>query len=167
MGGTTLIGATPDSSGSQTAWNGTGSGCSSLEPKPAWQQGATPSACQNRTETDVAADADPHTPVAIYDSAGSTVPGIATGWNAAGGTSVATPIIAASYALAGRPAPGTYPASYPYQHPRRLHRRDVGLERPVRGDRRYLCTARAGYDGPTGLGTPCGPGGLAGTPGRR
>ena len=96
VGGTTLIGATPDSSGSQTAWNGTGSGCSSLEPKPAWQQAATPPGCQNRTDTDVAAVADPHTPVAIYDSAGSDVPGIAAGWNAAGGTSVATPIIAAA-----------------------------------------------------------------------
>ena len=165
VGGTTLIGATPASSGSQLAWSGTGSGCSSLEPKPAWQQDATPSACQNRTDTDVAADADPHTPVAIYDSAGSTVPGIATGWNAAGGTSVATPIIAAVYVLAGGPAAGTYPASYPYLHPGAFTDVTSGSNGRCEAARRYLCTARAGYDGPTGLGTPSGPVGFAGTAG--
>ncbi len=163
VGGTTLIGATPDSSGSQTAWNGTGSGCSSLEPKPAWQQAATPSGCQNRTDTDVAAVADPHTPVAIYDSVGSTVPGIASGWNAAGGTSVATPIIAAVYALAGGPAASTYPASYPYLHPAAFSDVTTGSNGRCEAARRYLCAARAGYDGPTGLGTPSGPGGFAGT----
>jgi hypothetical protein len=165
VGGTTLMGATPDTSGSQTAWSGTGSGCSALEPKPAWQQGGTPSACQNRTETDVAADADPRTPVAIYDSAGSTVPGIAKGWNSAGGTSVATPIIAAVYALAGKPAAGTYPASYPYQHPGDLTDVTSGSNGRCEAARRYLCTAGPGYDGPAGLGTPVGTGGFAGTPG--
>jgi hypothetical protein len=165
VGGTTLMGATPGSSGSQTAWNGTGSGCSSLEPKPAWQQGGTPSACQNRTETDVSADADPRTPVAIYDSAGSTVPGIAKGWNPAGGTSVATPIIAAVYALAGKPAAGTYPASYPYQHPGDLTDVTSGSNGRCEAARRYLCTAGPGYDGPAGLGTPVGTGAFAGTPG--
>ena len=165
VGGTTLIGATPDSGGSQLAWSGTGSGCSSLEPKPAWQQAATPSGCQNRTDTDIAAVADPHTPVAIYDSAGSTVPGIATGWNAAGGTSVATPIIAAVYVLAGGPAASTYPASYPYLHPGAFSDVTSGSNGRCEAARRYLCTARAGYDGPTGLGTPSGPGGFAGTAG--
>ena len=163
VGGTTLIGATPDSSGSQTAWSGTGSGCSSLEPKPAWQQAATPSGCQNRTDTDVAAVADPHTPVAIYDSAGSTIPGIATGWNAAGGTSVATPIIAAVYVLAGGPAASTYPASYPYLHPGAFSDVTSGSNGRCEAARRYLCTAGTGYDGPTGLGTPSGPGGFAAT----
>ena len=165
VGGTTLIGATPDSGGSQLAWSGTGSGCSSLEPKPAWQQAATPSGCQNRTDTDIAAVADPHTPVAIYDSAGSTVPGIATGWNAAGGTSVATPIIAAVYVLAGGPAASTYPASYPYLHPGAFSDVTSGSNGRCEAARRYLCTARAGDDGPTGLGTPSGPGGFAGTAG--
>lgn len=165
VGGTTLMGATPGSSGSQTAWSGTGSGCSSLEPKPAWQQGGTPSACQNRTETDVSADADPRTPVAIYDSAGSTVPGIAKGWNPAGGTSVATPIIAAVYALAGKPAAGTYPASYPYQHPGDLTDVTSGSNGRCEAARRYLCTAGPGYDGPAGFGTPAGTGAFAGTPG--
>ncbi len=165
VGGTTLVGATPDSSGSQTAWNGTGSGCSSLEPKPAWQQPATPSACQNRTEADVAADADPHTPVAIYDSAGSTVPGIATGWNAAGGTSVAPPIIAAVYALAGKPLRAPIPrptrTSILAISPTSARARTAGARTPggicARPD--PAMTAR-----PASV-LPAGPGGLAGSPG--
>jgi hypothetical protein len=160
VGGTTLIGATPASPGTQSAWSGSGSGCSSLEPKPAWQQPATPSRCQNRTDADVSAEADPHTPVAVYDTASSAAPGIARGWNAAGGTSVATPIIAGVYALAGRPAAGSYPASYPYQH--RADFTDVtsGSNGSCEATRRYLCTAGPGYDGPTGLGTPDGTGGF-------
>ena len=162
VGGTTLRGATPTRRGTETAWSGTGSGCSSLEPKPAWQQGATPAGCQNRTETDVSADADPHTPVAIYDTVTSAVPGISAGWNAAAGTSVATPIIAAGYALAGRPHAGTYPAAYPYQHRRDFTDVTSGSNGRCEAARRYLCSARAGYDGPTGLGTPYGTGGLTG-----
>ena len=162
VGGTTLRGATPTSRGTETAWSGTGSGCSSLEPKPAWQQGATPSRCQNRTETDVSADADPRTPVAIYDTVTSAVPGISAGWNPAAGTSVATPIIAAGYALAGPPDAGTYPAMYPYQHRRDFTDVTSGSNGRCEAARRYLCNARAGYDGPTGLGTPYGTGGFAG-----
>jgi hypothetical protein len=162
VGGTTLMGATPASRGTETAWSGTGSGCSSLEPKPAWQQGSTPSGCQNRTETDVSADADPHTPVAVYDTASSAVPGVSAGWNTAAGTSVATPIIAAAYALAGTPAPGTYPASYPYRQRRDFTDVTSGSNGRCEAGRRYLCHAGAGYDGPTGLGTPYGTGGLTG-----
>ncbi len=132
VGGSTLTGATPDSSGSQLAWSGTGSGCSSLEPKPAWQQDATPSACQNRTDTDVAADADPHTPVAIYDSAGSNVPGIATGWNAAGGTERGDPDHRRRLCTGGRAGGRHLSRVLPLPAPRRLHRRDFGLEWRVR-----------------------------------
>jgi hypothetical protein len=160
VGGTTLTGATATSRGTETAWSGTGSGCSSLEPEPAWQQQATPSGCQNRTETDVSADADPHTPVAVYDTVSSAVPGIAAGWNTAGGTSVATPIIAGAYALAGKPAPGTYPASYPYQHRGDFTDITSGSNGQCEAGRRYLCQAGVGYDGPSGLGTPSGTGGF-------
>ena len=152
----TLRGATPTSRGTETAWSGTGSGCSSLEPKPAWQQGATPSRCQNRTETDISADADPHTPVAIYDTVTSAVPGVSAGWNQAAGTSVATPIIAAGYALAGPPDAGNLPGFLPVPAPARLHRRDFGIERPVRGrpavpvHARACDTARRASARPTG-----------------
>jgi hypothetical protein len=161
VGGTTLIGATATRPGTQTAWSGTGSGCSSLEPKPAWQSGTTPGGCQNRTETDVSAVADPGTPVAIYDTAAATALGISSGWNEAGGTSVATPIIAATYALAGKPAAGTYPASYPYLNRGGFTDVTSGSNGNCEAARRYLCRAGPGYDGPTGLGTPDGTAGFA------
>ena len=34
-----------------------------------------------------------------------------------GGTSLASPLIAAMYALAGAPVAGTYPVNYPYHDP--------------------------------------------------
>jgi hypothetical protein len=79
-------------------------------------------------------------------------------WYSIGGTSVASPIIAATFALAGRPAAGTYPASYLYADP-------GGLNDVVGGNNdvtyhtctvTYLCNGVVGYDGPTGLGTPNG-----------
>src|ERR1019366_9489521 len=110
---------------------------------------------------DVSAVADPGTPVAIYDTAAATVPGISSGWNEAGGTSVATPIVAAAYALAGKPAAGTYPASYPYLNRAGFTDVTSGSNGNCEAGRRYLCRAGPGYDGPTGLGTPDGTGGFA------
>jgi hypothetical protein len=162
VGGTTLAGASAVSRGTQTAWSGTGSGCSALEARPAWQAAAVPGGCQNRTEADVSAVADPATPVAVYDSVALTGARSPAGWTAAGGTSVATPIIAASYALAGRPAPGSYPAAYPYLHPGSFTDVTAGPNGSCEAGRGYLCQARRGYDGPTGLGTPDGVAGFAG-----
>ena len=70
VGGTELVRDTAAARGwSETAWNSgsgaTGSGCSAYEPKPSWQ--ADPG-CSRRTDNDVAADADPDTGAAIYDS---------------------------------------------------------------------------------------------------
>ena len=91
----------------ETAWAASGSGCSAYEPKPTWQ---TNTGCTRRTSNDVAADANPSTGVAAYDSYSQS------GWFEVGGTGVASAIIAATYALAGTPAAGTYPASYLYAH---------------------------------------------------
>jgi hypothetical protein len=150
VGGTSL---TKTSSGwTETAWSGTGSGCSAFEPKPAWQQD---SGCPRRTENDVSADADPNTGVAVYDSMG--MPFVAPpGWNVFGGTSAASPIIASTYALAGTPTPGTYASSYPYAYPKGLHDITSGKNSPSGCTPAYLCTAGPGYDGPSGLGTPNG-----------
>ena len=112
VGGTTLNADPGSARGwAETVWDGTGAGCSAADPKPAWQttDDTAPSGCLNRTENDVAAVANPKTGVAAYDTYHSP------GWSVMGGTSVATPIITSVYALAGTPAPGTYPASYPYQ----------------------------------------------------
>jgi hypothetical protein len=156
VGGTTLTGATSSSHGTQRAWGGTGSGCSSLEARPSWQTSADlPRAgCRNRADTDVSADADPVPGVAVSDSfrAGDA----AAGWTAVGGTSVSTPIIASAYALAGDLRRGTYPSSYPYLTGTGLSDVAAGSNGGCERYRRYLCRARAGYDGPTGLGTPRG-----------
>jgi len=129
----TAIGGT-SLSGSAPSWNET-----------AWQytgqgcspyepkpkwQGTTP--CKSRAAVDVAAIADPQTGVAMYDST-------AGGWLVGGGTSVGAPLLAAAYALSGNPQG----PAYSYAHRSAFH--DI---------------PPAGYDLPTGLGSPNGVGGL-------
>jgi hypothetical protein len=155
VGGTTLTRDPATKRGwTETAWYGSGSGCSSFEPKPAWQHD---SGCPDRTEADVSAFADPLTGVAVYDSYPNPEEEfVGIGWLALGGTSVATPIIASTYALAGTPLPGTNPASYPYADPSALNNITSGSNTLGTCTPRYLCTAGPGYNGPTGLGTPDG-----------
>jgi Ricin-type beta-trefoil lectin domain len=142
--------------GSASSADGTGSGCSALEAKPSWQRAddTSPTGCLNRTENDVAAVGDPSTGVTIYDTydTGAT-------YFTVGGTSVATPIITAIYALAGKPASGTYPASYLYRHTTDFYRVTSGTNGTCESDRQYLCHGDkgfGGYNGPAGLGTPKG-----------
>ena len=159
VGGTTLVPATGKSRGwTESAWSETGSGCSAVQPKPAWQavDDTSPDGCLTRTDNDVSAVADPNTGVWIYD----TYPylGQTLDWESVGGTSAASPIIAAVYALAGTPKPGTYPASYLYQkgHAADLYPATGGTNGRCETFRAYLCHGEPGYDAPTGLGTPDG-----------
>ncbi|MEU6890559.1 putative Ig domain-containing protein [Streptomyces sp. NPDC046557] len=152
VGGTSLTRASGTSRGwSEAVWgssaggNGAGSGCSAYTTKPSWQQD---SGCAKRTVADVSAVADPATGLAVYDSYQ------ASGWNVYGGTSASAPIIASVYALAGTPAAGSYPSSYPYAHTASLNDVTGGANGSCGSS--YLCTAKSGYDGPTGLGTPNG-----------
>lgn len=145
VGGTSLTRASNARGWSESAWSGAGSGCSGFEAKPSWQ---TDTGCARRTIADVSAVADPNTGVAVYDTFQET------GWNVFGGTSASSPIIASVYALAGTPAAGTTPASYPYAHTGALN--DVTTGSNGTCSPAYLCRAGAGYDGPTGLGTPSG-----------
>lgn len=149
VGGTSLV---PDSSArgwSESVWNnsygGPGSGCSIVFDKPAFQ---TDSGCDMRSVADVSAVADPETGLAVYNTYGES------GWGQYGGTSLSSPLIAAIYALAGTPADGSYPNSYPYAHPEALNDVTVGSNGTCTPS--YECTAGPGYDGPTGLGTPDG-----------
>ncbi|MEV0400162.1 S8 family serine peptidase [Actinoallomurus sp. NPDC050550] len=145
VGGTSLSRASGARGWGERAWNGSGSGCAAYIAKQSWQ---TDGGCARRTVADVSAVADPATGVAVYDTYQSG------GWQIYGGTSAAAPIIAGVYALAG-PAPAqNYPASFPYQHPAALF--DVASGSNGSCTPAYLCTAGAGYDGPTGLGTPNG-----------
>ncbi len=156
VGGTTLALNADGTWKSETAWSGTGSGCSAFIVKPAWQ---TDASCARRTVADVSADADPNTGAAVYDS----VPyQFQTGWFQVGGTSLAAPLIAAIYALTGNASSANY-GSAPYGNPSQLHDITSGSNGSCSGN--YLCTAKVGFDGPTGLGTPNGLGAFNGTAG--
>jgi subtilase family serine protease len=146
VGGTSLVRASGTTRGwSETVWSGTGSGCSQFEAKPSWQKHA---GCTHRIDNDVAAVADPNTGVAVYDTYDQG------GWLQVGGTSASSPIIASVFALAGAPTAGSYPSSYPYNHPHALH--DVTSGSNGSCSPAFLCHGETGYDGPTGLGTPHG-----------
>lgn len=150
VGGTSLTRASNTRGWTESVWStssteGAGSGCSKYDTKPAWQ---TDSGCANRTVADVSAVADPATGVAVYQTYG------ASGWTVYGGTSVASPLIAAVYADAGTPGTGTYPASDIYGHTGSLY--DVTTGATASCSPAYLCTGEVGYDGPTGWGTPDG-----------
>jgi subtilase family serine protease len=148
VGGTTLARSAGSPTGwRETAWSGAGSGCSAYESKQSWQ---TDTGCARRTVADVSADADPASGASVYDTAGYQGQ---RGWFKVGGTSLSAPLIAGVYALAGNGAQTSY-GSFPYAHM-------SGLTDTTSGSNgscfvAYLCTARAGYDGPTGLGTPAG-----------
>ncbi len=144
VGGTALTRDSSQRGWKETAWAGAGSGCSKFEPKPAWQ---LDTGCPRRSEADVSAVASPTTGVAVYDTYG------AGGWLVFGGTSVSSPIIASVYALAGDKV--KY-GSRPYMNPGKLFDVTTGSNGTCPPDWTYICVAGAGYDGPTGLGTPNG-----------
>lgn len=146
VGGTTLTLNSNNTRKNETVWSGAGSGCSAYEGKPSWQKD---SRCIRRTVADVAADANPNTGAAIYDTVRYQG---ASGWFQVGGTSLASPIIASTYALAGN-APSTIDGSYPYSHTTYLY--DVTAGSNGSSDT-YLSQGTVGYDGPTGNGTPKG-----------
>ena len=144
-GGTTLSGASGASArgysesawslnSSGVGWGGT-SGCDLAEPKPAYQ---TDTGCAGRSYADVSADANPDTGLRVYDSGNG-------GWFVEGGTSLATPLIAASRrspASAAQPAVGV--------HGQRIAQRsDQRLDRQLcRGDRLHLRRRARAMTGP-------------------
>ncbi|WP_345045868.1 carboxypeptidase regulatory-like domain-containing protein [Streptomyces sannanensis] len=142
VGGTSLVKNASTTRGwTEAAWRGAGSGCSEYGPKPSFQKDT---GCARRAVADVSAVADPNTGVAVYHG----------GWQVFGGTSASAPIIASAYALAGTPATGSAPNSYPYAQPSALNDVTSGINGTCTVA--YLCKAGPGYDGPTGLGTPNG-----------
>lgn len=154
VGGTRLTAAPGTARGwTEAAWADGGSGCSLFESRPAYQEGVD-TGCDTRSTADISADADPASGLGVYDTVGNG------GWLQVGGTSLSAPLVAAMYALAGDPAPNTYPVTYPY-----AYTGDSGLNDVTEGANDscadITCTAGPGYDGPTGLGTPNGVSALA------
>ena len=144
VGGTSLTKSGGSRGWSETAWSGAGSGCSTVFAKPSWQKDT---GCAMRTVGDVSAIADPNTGVAVYGPARRN----RSAWMVFGGTSVSSPLVGAVYAVNGGTV--TY-GSDPYAHASALFDVTSGSNGNCGGS--YLCTATAGYDGPTGLGTPNG-----------
>jgi hypothetical protein len=178
--------------GRTDGFGATGGGCSEeLEAQP-WQQ-AVPDWPQvgcgtRRAVADVAADGDPYTGLAVYDTSPECETEIEEGnvvrtvhWCTIGGTSLATPLIAASFALAGGAGGVEYPARTLYENAAKtqgsLHdvtsgsNGECGLpfdsltgaqECTAAEDAasscpsELICLAASGYDGPSGLGTPDG-----------
>ncbi len=152
-GGTLLI---PDESPRgwmEYVWHGAGSGCTKYQPKPSWQ---TDTGCDYRSAADVSAIANPALPVSVYNSE----PGFfnLSGWIALGGTSASAPIIAGieatkskAFREAGAKAFKDAAANHElYDVVSFWNKYCV----PKLDQGHYLCEGSAGYDGPSGWGTP-------------
>jgi subtilase family serine protease len=131
---------------SESVWNGAGSGCG-VNPQPKWQKRAK-TTCNTKASADVSAFADPNNGgLSVY--CGS----FCGGWTQVGGTSEASPLLASVFALSGKV--NGYAAKSLYSKKHRKHLYDItsgsngSCGVPV-------CTARKGWDGPTGLGSPKG-----------
>jgi subtilase family serine protease len=169
VGGTELV----EQSGrySEGAWSYAGSACVPAEPPPAGQPAATSALCGGaRADTDVSAVADG---VAVYDSYTPST-GWSLGWQVAAGTSVASPLIAGMYAAAGHLGgvlgPNTLYRAFAGAFNDVTSGTNGGISSSdgscvpaatvLSGQQQSfpnrLCQAQAGWDGPTGLGTPNG-----------
>jgi hypothetical protein len=164
VGGTSL--EKSGESWSSTVWSGGGSGCSIAFTAPLWQSEVanwSATACgTGRSVADIAAVANPYTGVDVYDSTPAN--GDPTGWGVWGGTSLASPVIAAEFGLAGGAQGVALPAATLYSHlgeSADLYDVVAGSNGSCTGA--TACEAAVGYDGPTGVGSPVGLGAYATT----
>jgi hypothetical protein len=191
VGGTSLSVSKPSGAWlGEKVWNNEhgagGGGCSADFAAPLWQSHTTGWAAvgcgSQRAVADISADADPATGVHAYDSVpeGLGTKEAATNhtvleWITIGGTSVASPIVASAFALAGGAHGVPYPAATLYANAGSAGLHDVlaggngqcnGVYNPSCGasfnpaldcgEGHTICNAASGYDGPTGVGTPLG-----------
>jgi len=146
VGGTTLsVGATGVRT-AETAWAGTGSGCSVYNAAPAWQSIPGNPCAGKKAVADLSADADPNSGLAIY----TTYSGV-TGYWIFGGTSLSSPLIATLYAMQGGYNASTLAGQYAWAAGTPYY--DVTSGSNGTCSPSVLCTAGAGWDGPTGRGS--------------
>ena len=181
-----------ESAGAPDGYGAGGSGCSAQFTAQPWQlhvaDWASVGCGSMRAVADVSADGDPYTGLAVYDSNEACETSYeekavkhVVHWCTIGGTSLSSPQVAATFALAGGAHGVSYPAQTLYENaaksPASLH--DVtegsngkcsspfnsrtGLQActPTQDaetscSSELICRAGPGYDGPTGLGTPDG-----------
>jgi len=163
VGGTSLHLNSSGNYQSETAWSGSGGGLSKIEREPLFQsQFAIPDDAKGyRGAPDVSYNGDPGTGVAIYDSFGING---ASGWFQVGGTSAGTPQWAALIAITNSTRVATRKANLPsadtnlYSIAKSAMASDFHpVTSGTNGTCGALCTATAGYDFVTGLGTPQAP----------
>ena len=149
-----------------TVWGNGGGGCSTIFSAPSWQTALgnwSATGCgSDRLSADVSAEADPFTGIAVYDSTPEFPGDHETGWLVYGGTSVASPILAGEFGLAGGARGVSYPAQTLYRHigePGSLYDVTSGSNGSCAGA--SACEATVGYDGPSGVGSPLGLGAFA------
>jgi subtilase family serine protease len=143
--------------GKETAWNGSGGGVSGYESQPSWQNPACSEwSTTYRCVPDIASDANPGTGVPVYDTYSYN------GWVQVGGTSVATPDWGAFFTLVNseRVAKGGTTLSQALQDLYTLYYNSStyatdfhDITSGSNGSCGSQCTAIAGYDLVTGIGT--------------
>jgi subtilase family serine protease len=145
---------------SETAWSGSGGGLSRMEHEPLFQAQfpIANDASGYRGVPDVSYNGDPGTGVAVYDSIG--ISGY-SGWFQVGGTSAGTPqwaaliAIANSLRAAARKSNLSSSDTLFYALAKSGPAADFqSVTQGTNGTCGTLCTASAGYDYVTGLGTP-------------
>jgi subtilase family serine protease len=160
VGGTSLYLNANGSYQSETAWSGSGGGLSAFEREPLFQaQFGIPNDSRGyRGIPDVSFDGNPGTGYAVYDSVG--VSGY-SGWFQVGGTSAGTPQWAALFAIANSMRTAARKANLSsantalYSLAKTAVNSDFqAVTQGNNGTCGTLCTASAGYDYVTGLGTP-------------
>jgi subtilase family serine protease len=137
VGGTSLTKTATARGWTETAWSSGGSGCSLSVPKPSYQ---TNTSCTYKATTDIAAVGDPHTGVAVFNNGA---------WIVVGGTSAASPFVAAIWAATGNGARTS--GAFVMQNAGKLWDVTSGTNGTCGT---ILCQAGVGWDGPTGYGTP-------------
>lgn len=161
VGGTSLT-YTGSGARSETAWSDTGGGISQYTAVPSYQSNAVPGMGTEsyRNVADVAFNADPNTGqyLAVIAPGSSSV-----SWLSAGGTSLATPqwagllaIANAQRSAAGKPLLGD-PHAALYAQVAQVpgtYASDIADITQGADGGCATCKAKAGYDTPTGLGTP-------------
>ena len=147
VGGTSLDHASNARGWSETVWSGAGSGCSSNEPKPTWQTRHRLRAADDRGRVRGRRSGDRRR--------GLRHVRLERRWMVFGGTSASSPIIASRLRDGAATPARRSTRLVPVRAHGRAVRRDLAAA-TARAAAAYLCTGGAGYDGPTGLGTPNG-----------
>jgi subtilase family serine protease len=160
VGGTSLSLSANGSYLSETAWSGSGGGLSAFEREPSFQAqfGIPDDSRGYRGSPDVSYDGNPGTGYAVYDSIG--ISGYA-GWFQVGGTSAGTPQWAALIAITNSMRAAARKSNLSSTNTTLYSLAKTGLNTDFRavtqgtnGTCGTICTASAGYDYLTGLGTP-------------